>query len=85
MLVQIPNEEDAQKILEVFPNAIVIVDEELYESIPEDDRKNADEIIESGARDEGDGYLEEERHCNSRINVTTSLRSEHNGTGGNGS
>jgi len=49
----VPSEEDAQKILAVFPNAIVIVDEELYESIPEDDRKNADEIIESGARDEG--------------------------------
>lgn len=48
----VPDEEDAQKILEVFPDAIVIVDEELYESIPEDDRKDADEIIESGARNE---------------------------------
>ena len=46
----VPDEDDAQKILEVFPDAIVIVDEELYESIPEDDRKNADEIIEAGAR-----------------------------------
>lgn len=50
----VPDEEDAEKILEEFPDAIVIVDEELYESIPEDDRKNADEIIETGARDEGD-------------------------------
>jgi hypothetical protein len=32
----VPDEEDAQKILEVFPDAIVIVDEELYESIPEE-------------------------------------------------
>ena len=56
----VPDEEDAQKILEVFPDAIVIVDEELYESIPDEDRKDADEIIEAGARggdedeDEGD-------------------------------
>jgi hypothetical protein len=50
----VPDEEDAQEILEVFPDAIVIVDEELYESIPEDDRKDADEIIEAGARDEGE-------------------------------
>jgi hypothetical protein len=46
----VPNEEDAQKILEVFPDAIVIVDEELYESIPEEDREDAEGIIEKGAR-----------------------------------
>ena len=57
----VESEEEAQKILEVFPDAIVEVNEELYESIPEEDREDAEGIIEKGARDNGDGNFEEER------------------------
>ena len=56
----VPDEDQAQQILEVFPDAHVIVDEELYESIPEEDREDAEGIIASGARDEGGDEDEDE-------------------------
>jgi hypothetical protein len=45
----VPDQDQAQEILEVFPDAFVIVDEEIYESIPEEDREDAEGIIEKGA------------------------------------
>jgi hypothetical protein len=48
----VPTDEQAQQILGVFPDAVVIVDEDLYESIPEEDREDAEGIIASGPRDE---------------------------------
>jgi hypothetical protein len=50
----VEDEEEMEKILEVFPDAQVEVNEELYESIPEEDREDAEGIIESGARESDD-------------------------------
>jgi hypothetical protein len=49
----VPDQDQAQEILEVFPDAFVIVDEEIYESIPEEDREDAEGIIEKGALEGG--------------------------------
>ncbi|KAA2283115.1 hypothetical protein [Candidatus Nitrosocosmicus sp. SS] len=44
----LPDEEEAEKLSEVFPNAIVEVNEDLYDSIPDEDREDAEGIIEKG-------------------------------------
>jgi hypothetical protein len=49
----VPDQDQAQELLEVFPDAFVIVDEEIYESIPEEDREDAEGIIEKGALEGG--------------------------------
>ena len=56
----VESEEEAQKILEVFPDAIVEVNEELYESIPEEDREDAEGIIDKGALQTSDSFSEED-------------------------
>jgi hypothetical protein len=55
----VEDEDEKEKILEVFPDAIVEVNEELYESIPEEDREDAEGIIESGAIESDDSDNEE--------------------------
>jgi hypothetical protein len=59
----------------VFPDAIVIVDEDLYESIPEEDREDAEGIIASGPRedDEEDEDNDESTDEDSDKNVGDTL------------
>ena len=52
----VESEEEAQKILEVFPDAVVEVNEELYESIPEEDREDAEGIIDKGPLQTSDSF-----------------------------
>ena len=57
----VANEEDAEDLIEDFPDAIVEVNEELLSSIPEDDQEDIDEMEgrdeedeESNSEDSGD-------------------------------
>jgi hypothetical protein len=78
----VPNDEQAQQILEVFPDAYVIVDEELYESIPEEDREDAEGIIASGPRGGEDEDDEESSDEDSGKNVGDTLENAVGSSGG---
>ena len=79
----VPTEEQAQQILEVFPDANVVVDEELYNSIPEEDREDAEGIIAKGARDEG-GDEDEDDSEDSDKNVGNTDPNAEGSSGGGG-
>jgi hypothetical protein len=78
----VPTEEQAQQILEVFPDANVVVDEELYESIPEEDREDAEGIIEKGARDEGGDDEEDSEDSGKNVGDTDPSAQGSSGSGG---
>lgn len=44
----LPSKEQALELWEEYPDAIVEINKELYESIPEDDREDAEGIIDKG-------------------------------------
>lgn len=51
----VANEEDAEDLIEDFPDAIVEVNEELLSSIPEDDQEDIDEMEGRDEEDEDSG------------------------------